>query len=843
MSKQNEKVTINIDNQALEAERGLTILQAAEQANIYIPTLCAHKHLTAFGGCRMCIVEVDGMRGLPTACTTPVEGGMVIRTHTAQVQAERRDILQLILSEHTSSCLICDEKDECREYMGTVRKAGVTTGCRYCPNDGQCELQEVVEKLGVKEIDYPIYYRGLPVEKDDPFYDRDYNLCILCGRCIRMCQEVRTANTLAFKQRGRHTVIGPAYDRTHLEAGCEFCGACVSVCPTGALSEKVRKWEGKAQREKITTCPLCGVGCQLRLQVKGNEIIGTLPAEDPLVNNGQLCVKGRFCVTELVNNYQRLKRPYNTRNGTKVEISWEEATQIAAEKLSACSPQDFGMLISPDCCNEDLYLAQKFARVVLGSHNIDTSSRLFYGSGLNAYLDLMRMCVPLSELRKASVVLCVGLDARFGRSVLGVELREAIARGAKIVSINPRHHSLSVIADKWIEPIPGTEVDLLRSLARLTQRKKKAASQPRSSKKSENLGEELSAVAGMLKGAPASVVLVGSEFMQYDASPQILEAIKQIAKNVGAGVLPLPAQANLFGSILLGVYPELLPGGFSSSNKTRIGDLAKRWGADVPHLSSRWNSQALLSDKKMKVLYLVGEVPPNCRPACDFLIFQNIYPPDPFCEADLVLPSAAFTEVDGTLINGEGRIQRVRKAVRPPGDALPDWEILCRIARKMGSGGFDYSDAREIHNEISSLVKGFGGYDGIKRKPSSLICEGKFSIPKSKSPSTKKTNKNFPLLLNTSIVEHVYRGFPLSTWVEGAQTLFAEGIVDINPEDARKARISQGDEVVVTSAGFKKVWPARILSEQTRGTLHVTLPKGESIGSNPHRVKIRKRNV
>lgn len=843
MSKQNEKVTINIDNQVLEVERGLTILQAAEQANIYIPTLCAHKHLTPFGGCRMCIVEVDGMRGFPTACTTPLEEGMVIRTHTAQVQAERREILQLILSEHTSSCLVCDEKDECREYMGTVRKAGVTTGCRYCPNDGQCELQEVVEKLEVKEIDYPIYYRGLPVEKDDPFYDRDYNLCILCGRCIRMCQEVRTANTLAFKQRGRHTVIGPAYDRTHLEAGCEFCGACVSVCPTGALSERVRKWEGKAQREEITTCPLCGVGCQLRLQVKGNEIIGSLPAEDPLVNNGQLCVKGRFCVTELVNNYQRLKRPYNTLNGTKVEISWEDATQVAAEKLSACSPQDFGMLISPDCCNEDLYLAQKFARVVLGSHNIDTSARLFYGSGLNAYLDLMRMCVPLSELRKASVVLCIGLDARFGRSVLGVELRQAIARGAKIISINPRHHSLSVIADKWIEPVPGTEVEILRSLAGLTQRKKKAASQPRPSRKSENLGEELSAVAGMLKGAPACVVLVGSEFMQYDESPQILEAIKQIAQNVGAGVLPLPAQANLFGSILLGVYPELLPGGFSSSNKTRIGDLAKRWGADLPHFSFRWNSQALLSDQKMKVLYLIGEVPPKCRPACDFLIFQNIYPPDPRCEADLVLPSAAFTEVDGTLINGEGRIQPVRKAVQPPGDALPDWEILCRIARKMGARGFDYSDAREIRKEISSLVKGFGDYDGIKRKPSSLMCEGKLSIPKSECPSTKKTNKKFPLLLNTSIVEHVYRGFPLSNWVEGAQTLFAEGIVDVSPEDARKARISQGDEVVVTSAGFKKIWPARILSQQTRGTLHVTLRQSESIGANPHRVKIRKKNV
>ena len=789
----------------------------------------------------MCIVEVEGMRGFPTACTTPVEEGMVIRTHTAQVQAERLEILQLILSEHTSSCLICDEKDECKEYMGTIRKAGVTTGCRYCPNDGQCELQEVVEKLGIKEISYPIYYRHLGVEKDDPFYDRDYNLCILCGRCIRMCQEIRTANVLAFKQRGRYTVIGPAYDRTHLDAGCEFCGACVSVCPTGALSEKVRKWEGKAEREQITTCPLCGVGCQMRLQIKGGKIIGTLPAEDPLVNNGQLCVKGRFCVTELVGNYQRLRKPYKTQNGTKVELSWEEAIELTAEKLTSCSPEDFGMFISPNCCNEDLYLSQKFARVALGSHNIDTTARVFYGSGFNAYLNLMRMSVPLSDIQKASAILCIGLDARFGRSVVGVELRKAISRGTKIISINPRHHSLSIIADKWIQPVPGTEVNLLHSLVRLTEKKKKETSRLRSKRKSGNLSEELSTVAKMLKEASAPVILVGSEFLQYDQSPQILEAIEKLAQNVGAGVLPLPAQNNLFGSILMGTYPELLPGGFSSTNKKRIDNLRKRWGKEIPYFSSRWNAEILSSVKKVKVLYLVGEIPSNGKPACDFLIFQNIYPPDSLYEADLVLPSAAFTEVDGTFINGEGRIQRVRKAVDPQGEALPDWEILCRIAQKMGKTGFDFSNVYEIHEEISLMVKGFGDFDGTERKAGPLICEGKLSIPHTKSSEIKKASKKFPFLLNTSIVEHTYKGFPLSIWVEGARKLFTEGMVDINSEDARKAKISQGDEVVVISANFEKTWPARISSEQPQGTLHVTLRQGESVGPNPHPVRIRKK--
>ena len=169
----------------------------------------------------MCLVEVEGARSFLTACTTPVEDEMIVRTHTDQIQKERKEILELILSEHTSSCLICEEREECKESMNTIRKVGVTTGCRMCPNEDSCELEEVVKKFDLQELNHPVYYRNLPVEKNDPFYDRDYNLCILCGRCVRICQEVRNANVLAFSQRGRDTVIGPAFNRTHIEAGCE----------------------------------------------------------------------------------------------------------------------------------------------------------------------------------------------------------------------------------------------------------------------------------------------------------------------------------------------------------------------------------------------------------------------------------------------------------------------------------------------------------------------------------------------------------------------------------------------------------------------------------------------
>jgi formate dehydrogenase alpha subunit len=508
--KQNGTVTITIDNNQYVVDKGVSILEAARKHEVYIPTLCFHPELSAHGGCRMCIVEVEGLRNLPTACTTPVTDGMNIRTATQQVQESRREILQLFMSEHPSSCLICDESKECSQVLNTIRKSGVTTGCRYCPKDQQCELQEVAAYLGVDYLEYPIYYRNFRVEREDPFYDRDYNLCILCGRCVRVCQEIRLANVLAFKDRGRNSVVGPAFNRTHFESGCEFCGACVGACPVGALREKTRAWEGKPERETITTCSFCGVGCQVRLLTRDDRVIGSLPAEDPVVNKGQLCVKGRFCVTEFATGHQRLRQPYRVHESNiRAEIPWSEAAELAATKLKTCAPEDFAMLVSPNCTNEDLYAAQKFVRATMKSHRIDTSARTYYGPAFNAYLDVLAMSVPLTDVAKADTVLCVGLDPKFGRSVVGVEIRRAIKRGAKIVTINPRQHALTLNAHLWIHPVPGKESDTIAALAALT-------SKSPADRKGANATEELHAVADMLLHGENTVIIMGSEFLQLD---------------------------------------------------------------------------------------------------------------------------------------------------------------------------------------------------------------------------------------------------------------------------------------------------------------------------------------
>ncbi|GAB4373350.1 MAG: formate dehydrogenase subunit alpha [Calditrichia bacterium] len=832
-----DKIEIIIDNKPYRVKAGMTILQAAEQNGIYLPTLCSHPSLSPHGGCRLCIVEVEGMRTFPTACTTPVSPGMLIRTHTEQIQRIRREILQLFMSEHPSSCLICDERQECRDYSITIHKAGVTTGCRYCPNDGQCEFQELVEYLEIKEIEYPIYYRNLPVEKEDPFYDRDYNLCVLCGRCIRMCQEVRLANVLAFKHRGRETVLGPAYQRSHLEAGCEFCGACVSVCPTGTLAEKARKWEGPPEAQITTTCPFCGVGCQLQLLIRNNRVIGSLPAEDALVNRGQLCVKGRFCIPELLNHNSRLEKPYRRFDGINYEIGWEQALETAAEKLSACSPEEFAMVLSPNLLNEDLYIAQKFAREVIKSNRIDNSARQFYGAAINEYLDLMQRAAPLSQISRSEVLLCLGLDTRFGRSVVGVELRRALQKGARIVTLHSRRHSLSLNASKWLQPQPGQESEALAKLLHWVRKLEKnpATGTPAVAPDEKDIAE----AARILSEGKSALILLGSELLQHREAHQILKTVATLAETLQAAVLPLPPQNNFYGSLLMGAFAEILPGGKSAVKPQKTVKDLFRWEALLETADSGNPGQP-----PPRVLYLIGEnLPPQINSRPEFIIYQNIFMPEADSGADLLLPAAAFSESEGSCFNGAGRLQRVRRAVAPPEKALPDWEILCRLARLMGASGFEFRNVKEVFEEISAVVPRFKNFARPSRHPEPLSLSARFTLPEPDGRVQPKTNGQYRYQLNALISEHSHRGVLLSQRVDGARVIFGEGILHMHPEDARRHKIEAGESVEVISPAFRRVWPVCLDADVAAGNLHIWLPPQEYPGPNPHPVKIRKKHV
>ena len=249
-------ISITIDGKRIRAKRGETILEVAQRKGIKIPTLCYHKDLSPFGGCRLCIVQVKGKTHPLTACTLYPENGMVIRTDTPRLRKQRKFTLQLILSEHPNACLICEREAECDSFQECIKKSAVTFGCKSCPQNRDCELQDLVEEFKIKKIPLDFRYRNLEIERHDPFFDRDYNLCILCGRCIRACQEIRNAHTLDFHHRGPDTLVGTAFELPHLESGCQFCGACVDVCPTGALGDRFSRYDKPAEKTVKTTCML-----------------------------------------------------------------------------------------------------------------------------------------------------------------------------------------------------------------------------------------------------------------------------------------------------------------------------------------------------------------------------------------------------------------------------------------------------------------------------------------------------------------------------------------------------------------------------------------------------------
>jgi len=773
-----------VDGRTLEAESGMTILQVAQQYGIYIPTFCDYPDLPPHGSCRLCVVEVQGYPNTPTACTTLIQEGMVIRTNSPLLQTLRTELLQLLLTEHPTSCLFCPENDNCDECMVTLRKVGVTVGCRSCPKDHQCDLQDMVKIIGLREIHYPIKYRGLRIEKEDPFFDRDYNLCVFCGRCIRICEHLHFAGTLTYKYRGSETLVGTAFDNSHLEAGCSFCGACVEVCPTGALTEKTRKWEGLPEQETISTCPFCSIGCQISLLSKKGTIIGSQSVDLP--GSGNLCVKGRFGIPELVNHPDRLKMPQIAQDQKPKSISWDEAIQRAVERLSVCPPGQFEMLISASCSNEDLYIAQKFVRHVMGSHRIITPASQVYMNNLDAGVNLLGKSVSLDELKQADTILCIGVNTRYAQSVIEMELHQAKKRGANLITIHPEAHVLSPYADIWLKPTPGTgssgrETELLRQLTQLVR---SSPSTPRTgdgtgSTGGYSLSYKLIKAAYLLKESSHPVFVIGTEILDQPDYRQVLESIQNLVELTSARVISTPAQSNLLGAFLMGACPEILPGG----------------EATVIQESS-------FSNGNPRVLYLVGEVLPSTgdppvptQPLVhnsgspqltnpEYVIYQNMFPPLKECKVDLILPTAAFTEEDSTSINHAGRLQKTKKSVPPPGEALPSWQILCRIARAMGAKGFDFATIEEIWSEIGDMVSNFQINEVVDR---SLLCisfAGLSVKPSMASYLIDNDVTRWSLALNTHTNEHTYLGVPLTNWVDGLRTLYPDD--ETNTPDNRK---------------------------------------------------------
>ncbi len=735
-------VTITIDNRKLDVRSNLTILQAARQKEIYIPSLCAFEHLPSYGACRLCVVEVDGLRGFPTACTTPVEPGMVIRTETAELRSLRQEILKLLLSEHPASCLFCGEQSECKEYQGTIRKVGATTGCRYCPNDYRCELQEITEKIGLTETSYPVYYRGFPVEKNDPFYDRDYNLCILCGRCVRVCTSVRHNGALSFKQRGKVTTIGPAFDRTHMDAGCEFCGACVSACPTGALSTKVSKWYGKPETQVATTCTYCSVGCSLLLQVKNNYVLDALADYDSPVDGGLICVKGRFAVPEYLHSPARIANPrYLTAEGYE-EIGWDKAVEVTTQTLSGVAPDEILFVVSPDLTCEDMYAARELAVAVSAPGSVTSPVLAELGSDFAAFVELLTLSSPFRSIEEADALIAVGFDSSFGYSPAGIGIKKAVERGGSLITLNREESNLDILADASFVAGSSLWSDLMDRFLGLARARghKKPSGLP------AGFDGDVKRAQGIFGSSSKKVVVAGPGIIDVPERGEIIRKLIALQKETACSVVLLHPYTNLTGMLVTGLVPGIEPGQIlwkeSNGAPLKIGDpLAS---VDLT--------------KRRKVIYLIGETPFEGLPECDYLIYQNGISVPFTREPDLILPAALFGESPGTLINSDGRLRPVAKAIEPFMDAKPDWWTLSAVAAAIKKNKPKYGDLSSIQREIGRYVKGFPSTKKTLR------------FVRVDSAGTRAKSRKNPLVRGWK-GSGSYRGIPLSHVVSGMKTI------------------------------------------------------------------------
>lgn len=868
---------IIINGQTYEVPDGITVLQAANLVGITIPTLCDHPDLSPYGGCRLCNVEVKGARLPLSSCTLQVSDGMEIQTETADLIESRIGILELLLSNYYD--------------------AGYSIG-----DESQNELTYWAQYYGIDISKHSLKEPRCEVDTDpNPFIWVDFNKCILCTRCIRACSEIQGRFVWGLAERGFNSQIEAGVGTTLFDARCESCGTCVSYCPTGALNYKMSIHAEPPDKIVTTTCTFCGVGCQLNLNVKDNRIIRVTSNPESPVNGNHLCVKGHFGY-DFVHHPDRLTQPtvreYLLKNmerspksdrGNWITVDWDKALDIVSQKLSdrrdIYGPDSIGMLTSAKCTNEENYLMNKFARQVIGTNNIDHCARLCHSStvaGLATTLGSGAMTNSMDDIVNASkAMLIIGSNTTEQHPVFGAMIRQAVQkRNVKLVVADPRKIDITEFAILHLQHEPGTDIALLNGIMYIILEREwenKAFIEDRTEGFEgfkENLKHYPPDKVEEITGVTVEKLYLASEILATNSPMAVMWAmgitqhtvgvqnvitcanLQMLLGNMGipgGGVNPLRGQNNVQGACDLGGLPNVYPGYQKVTDKHAQSKFEKAWGVPLSNKVGQTITDLTNAAEKgtVKALYILGENPVmsdpdsnhvrHCLEELDFMVLQEIFPSETAAYADVLLPGVSFAEKTGTFTNTERRIQMVRKAIEPSGEAKPDWMITSELARRILQKGkqktnagnyasWNYQNTSEIMEEIAALTPIYAGVShnrleagdrlqwpikGFEHLGTPILHVGKFArgkgkmIPTDHIPPAEQPDDDYPFLLSTGRVLYHWHGGEMTRRAKGLLEAYNQSLIELNPEDAERIGVNPVYRIRVTSRrGFieAKAW-------------------------------------